>query len=148
MRLAARYMAHAFAEQYLVYNSQRPEDQVLHEAFAYPFDAESYPEEGSDEWAVNAMFYGEDDVVEGWEDIRQEHMRALKPGPGVSLHEHLKALVAHNLPLSTFEDTVMTFLERLLSAYPKPSLVQLEAGKVDGLSEEQTRTLQRKVGFS
>jgi len=147
MRLAAGYMAHAVAEQYLTYNSQRPESQVLHEAFAYWGDPDLDVQEGSDEWAINAMFFNEDNVVVAeWEDIRQEHMRALEPGPGISLRQHLKALVAHELPLPIFEDTVVSFLEGLLLAYPKPYLAQLEASEVDGLSEEAL-ALRRDLGL-
>jgi len=75
MRLAADYMAQAVAEQYLVYKSKRPE--VLHEAFSWGFDSESMAEEGSDEWLINTMFFGEDEVVTGWDEIRGEHMRAV-----------------------------------------------------------------------
>lgn len=142
MRLAAGYMAHAVAEQYLAYNSQRPEAQVLHEAFAYRFDAESDAQEGTDEWAINAMFY---DVAGKWDEIREEHRRALEPRPGVSLLHHLKVLVAQELPLSIFETNVVSFLEGLLFAYPKPFLAQLEAGEVDGLSEKGTLALRRDL---
>lgn len=75
MRLAAGYMAQAVAEQYLIYDSDRHE--VLLEAFAWGFDAECGAEEGSDEWQINAMFWGEDEVVPGWEEIRDEHMQAV-----------------------------------------------------------------------
>ena len=75
MRLAARYMAQAVAEQYLIYESKRHE--VLQEAFAWGFDAECGAEEGSDGWQINAMFWGEDEVIPGWDEIRDEHMQAV-----------------------------------------------------------------------
>lgn len=75
MRLAAGYMAQAVAEQYLVYGSQR--QQVLQEAFAWGFDPECRAEEGSDEFQINAMFWGVDAVVEGWDRIRDEHTQAV-----------------------------------------------------------------------
>jgi hypothetical protein len=75
MRLAAGYMAQAVAEQYLVYKSERHE--VLQEAFAWGFDAECGAQEGSDEWQTNAMFWGEDEMVPGWEEVRNEHMQAV-----------------------------------------------------------------------
>ena len=75
MRLAAGYMAQAIIEQYLVYGSTRHE--VLQEAFAWGFDPECSAEEGSDEWQINALFWGEDDVVSGWEELRNAHMQAV-----------------------------------------------------------------------
>lgn len=77
MRLAAGFMAQAVVEQYLVYGSTS--DEVLHEAFAWGFDAECTAEEGSDEWEINAMFWGEDQVVPRWEEIRNAHMQAVCP---------------------------------------------------------------------
>ena len=75
MRLAAGYMAQGVAEQYLVYGSQR--QQVLQEAFSWGFDPECSAEEGSDEFQINAMFWGVDAVVEGWDRIRDEHTQAV-----------------------------------------------------------------------
>lgn len=75
MRLAAGYMAQAVVEQYLVYGSQRQE--VLQEAFSWGFDPECNAEEGTDEFQMNAMFWGVDTVVDGWDRIRDEHMQAV-----------------------------------------------------------------------
>lgn len=77
MRLAAGFMAQAVIEQYLVYGSTG--DDVLQEAFAWGFDAECTAEEGSDEWEINAMFWGEDQVVPRWEEIRNAHLQAVCP---------------------------------------------------------------------
>ena len=75
MRLAAGYMAHAVAEQYLVYGSQRQE--VIQEAFSWGFDPECSAEEGTDDFQINAMFWGVDAVVDGWNNIRDEHTQAV-----------------------------------------------------------------------
>ena len=75
MRLAAGFMTQAVIEQYLIYGSTG--DEVLQEAFAWGFDAECTAEEGSDEWEINAMFWGEDQVVPRWEEIRDAHMQAV-----------------------------------------------------------------------
>ena len=75
MRLAAGFMAQAVIEQYLIYDSTG--DEVLQKAFAWGFDAECTAEEGSDEWEINAMFWGEDQVVPRWEEIRDAHMQAV-----------------------------------------------------------------------
>ena len=75
MRLAAGFMAQAVIEQYLIYGLRG--DEVLQEAFAWGFDAECTAEEGSDEWEINAMFWGDDQVVPRWEEIRDAHMQAV-----------------------------------------------------------------------
>ena len=87
MRLAAGYMAQAVAEQYLVYGSQRQE--TLQEAFSWGFDPECSAEEGTDEFQINAMFWGMDAVVDGWDRIRDEHLHA------VSLKSELLCILAY-----------------------------------------------------
>lgn len=75
MRLAAGYMSHAVVEQILVYGV--PGLEVLRQAFAWGFDENSNAVEGSDELQINAMFLGENGVVEGWDDIKDAHIRAV-----------------------------------------------------------------------
>ena len=75
MRLAAGFMAHAALEQSLVYQMELTD--ALEEAFAWRFDPGSIAEEGTDDWAINAMFFGEEGEVVGWSDIRNEHIRAV-----------------------------------------------------------------------
>ena len=75
MRLAAGYMAHAALEQSLLHGVHLTE--AVNEAFAWRFDPVSSAEEGSDEWAINTMFFGEDGEVDGWSDIRDEHVHAV-----------------------------------------------------------------------
>ena len=87
MRLAAGYMAQAVAEQYLVYGSQR--QGTLQEAFSWGFDPECSAEEGTDEFQINAMFWGMDAVVDGWDRIRDEHVHA------VSLKSNFLCILAY-----------------------------------------------------
>jgi len=75
MLLAAGYMAQAAMEQYLTYEAQR--NEVLREAFAWGFDAECGAEPESDEWRINAMFWGDDEKIPGWDTIRDEHWQAV-----------------------------------------------------------------------
>ena len=78
MRLAAGYMAQAVVEQYLIYRSQQ--QNIIRGAFAWGFDENSLAAEGTDEFAINVMFF--DDEAEGangaWESIRDEHLRAVR----------------------------------------------------------------------
>lgn len=75
MNLAADYMAQAVIEQFLVYGEQGT--CVLRQAFSYGFDSESVAEEASDEFLINALFFDDDKQVEGWDMIREEHIRAV-----------------------------------------------------------------------
>ncbi|KAL9009752.1 MAG: hypothetical protein Q9173_005245 [Seirophora scorigena] len=78
MRLAAGYMAQVYAEQVLTHRNSRSD--MLENAFRWSFDPECLAEEGSDEWLINEMFDADADVVDLWENIKNEHMRAVS-GP-------------------------------------------------------------------
>ena len=73
MRLAAGFMAHAALEQYLVHG--RPLSDAMAEAFSWGFDAETTADEGSEDWQINAMFLDDDEEIEGWTKIRDEHVQ-------------------------------------------------------------------------
>lgn len=75
MRLAAGYMAQAVIEQFLIFGAQGT--SVIQQAFSYGFDGDSTAEEGSDEFQINALFFGEDMQLEGWNTIRESHIRAV-----------------------------------------------------------------------
>ena len=158
MHLAAGYMVQAVAEQYLVFGSKS--EEVLQEAFAWGFDADCNAEDGSDEWQINAMFFGEDEVINGWDRIRDEHICAvssingfifrllmsrskLVPPEGTSLQEHLAHLLEGDLSITRFDQYILNFLTGLHLSQPRPLLIQLERGKLDGLSKQRTQELQR-----
>ncbi|MCJ1246535.1 hypothetical protein MMC30_003743 [Trapelia coarctata] len=126
MRLAACYMASAALEQYLVHGASGLYPML--EAFAYGFDASSTAEAGSEELAVTNMFWGGEDAreVDGWREIRGEHLAALLPPEGVPLETHLSELASKELDLVPFEGEVVEFLGTLLHAQAAPVLVQLE----------------------
>lgn len=90
MRLAAGYMAQAVAEQYLVYGSRRRE--TLQEAFSWGFDPECSAEEGTDEFQINAMFWGTDAAIDGWDRIRDEHVQAVSLRSNMPLRIDLREL--------------------------------------------------------
>lgn len=131
MRLATGYMAQAVAEQYLVYGSQHQE--TIQEAFSWGFDPECSADEGTDDFQINAMFWGVDAVVDGWDKIRDEHAQALVPPTGVDLQVHLETLMANDLSIAEFERRLVDFLDKMLMGQSKPLLQQMESGKIDGL---------------
>lgn len=75
MRLAAGYMAHAYAEQVLSFHDTR--SGLLEEIFHWSFDPSWATEQGSDEGMIKAMFNADKDIIRLWEDIKGEHVRAV-----------------------------------------------------------------------
>ena len=164
MRLAAGYMAQAVAEQYLVYSCQRQD--ILQEAFSWGFDPECSAEEGTDDFQINVMFWGIDAVVDGWDRIRNEHAQAVSlnlicrthqltgfvwqliPPAGTNLQLHLEKLMANDLSIFEFERRLIDFLEKMLMGQPKPLLLQIESGKVDGLPRMDIRELIEAIGLA
>ncbi|KAL9031096.1 MAG: hypothetical protein Q9196_000859, partial [Gyalolechia fulgens] len=145
MRLAAGYMAHAYAEQVLLLKETR--SGLLEDIFHWRFDPSRAIEESSDEWMINEMLDAGDSIIKLWEDIKSEHIRALRPPTGISLTAHLEAMVSGGLSISSFKEKVSEFLSGLLSAHPAPLLTQLESGKIDGLSPTSTAVLKKRAGF-
>ncbi|KAI4187211.1 MAG: hypothetical protein LQ346_005540 [Caloplaca aetnensis] len=145
MRLAAGYMAQAFAAEFLVHGNNH--QGLLEDTFQWGFDPDCDAEEGSDAWLINDMFDADYGVLSLWEDIKNEHMRALQPPDGASLATHLETIVSGGLSISTFNDKISEFLLGLLGAHPKPLLNQLENGKIDDLSRRATVALKKRAGF-
>lgn len=95
MRLAAGYMAQAFAAEFLVHGNNH--QGLLEDTFQWGFDPDCDAEEGSDAWLINDMFDADYGVLSLWEDIKNEHMRAVIPGP----NEYLMTL-ANTGTISSF----------------------------------------------
>ena len=53
--------------------------RALQQAFVWGFDPDMDLEEGSDDYETNAMFYGDDQDIVAWRNIKYEHVRAVKP---------------------------------------------------------------------
>ncbi|KAA6409059.1 MAG: hypothetical protein FRX48_07403 [Lasallia pustulata] len=145
MDLAARFMAQAALEQYVGYGAKEPD--VLLDAFAWGYDASSAASEGSDDWEVNIMFSVEEGEVPEWARIRKHYIGMLLPPADMPLHTHFQKLLDGDLSPSVFQNLIAQFLDRLLDHQPEPLLVQLEKGRVEGLSGAQTQRLKRSVGF-
>lgn len=164
MRLAAGFMAHAALEQCLV--SDQPLQAAIKDAFSWGFDAESTAEEGSEHYQINAMFFGGEDEITGWNEIKHEHMQLvslngphdiqlavltylkLLPPHGTPTMAHARKLLAYSLPLDEFEKNIMDFVEGLLEAQQKPLYVQIEQGELDGLSQNASRSFRIRLGLA
>ena len=79
MKLAARYMAQAIIEQYLVYGAEI--QGVIKEGFAYGLDTDLIADSAdSDELQIINLFWDEETerVLPVWKQIRDEHLLAVK----------------------------------------------------------------------
>lgn len=76
MQLAGLYMTQAAIDHGLRYGEIRP--GVIDQAFGrWKFNPDIEADDTSDEWQVNAMFWADDELLPGWEDIKQRHQRTL-----------------------------------------------------------------------
>ena len=74
-------------------------------------------------------------------------LHQLRPPDKTSLEDHLESMTHGALSVAAFKDKVSEFLTGLLSAHAAPLLIQLEMGKVDGLSRKATAALKTRAGF-
>lgn len=77
MRLAAGYMAQAYAEQVLTCQGDRL--GLLEEIFAWGmnFETSRLSKKGSDESQIIQMFNADSYVLRRWEDMKEEHIEAV-----------------------------------------------------------------------
>ncbi|KAL8771753.1 MAG: hypothetical protein Q9209_002944 [Squamulea sp. 1 TL-2023] len=165
MILAAGYMAQSYMEQVIVYQNKGAD--LLKEAFTWGYDADCRAKEDSDEWQINRMFGADESSIQLWESIKEEHIQAvspssigycrylglsqyilqLRPPDNTLLVDHLESLASGELSVVAFREKIVEFLTGLLSAHQAPLLIQLERGKVDGLSRKATAALKKRTGF-
>ena len=70
------------------------------------------------------------------------------PPSGISLETHAKELLANELPLDALEENLMSFIEGLLDAQPKPLYGQFDSRKVHGLSRKEVQAMREAIGIS
>ena len=75
------------------------------------------------------------------------YAKYLQPRPGIPPSEQLEE-VAVKFPLPEVEETMIDFLVDPMGLLKTPILIQLERGKLDGLSREDTLALKDRVGLS
>lgn len=148
MRLASQWMFQACLEQYLICGMSGSD--ALDEAFAWGYkrgNAASGAEEEVDNGMVNSMFedsqYAQE--VEGWSQWKEKALHRLLSHGEQDIRSHLAALAELN-PMRQFSETVLQYLEALSKSIPKPVLLQLENGKLDGLSEQSTKQFLKDCG--
>lgn len=150
MTLAAQWMLQACLEQYLVFGASGTD--AIDEAFAWgagrqiASDRETPTSEPDSD-----MFMSDGVEVDFWAETKASFLRQLlvpptRNGRAIRLVEHLMVLATH-LPADRTEASIVDYLGDMSKAIPAPVLVQLEHGRLDGLSEEETSDFLKECGL-
>ncbi|RMZ11970.1 hypothetical protein D0862_02799 [Hortaea werneckii] len=168
MQMACSFMLQACLEQYLVVGASGTD--AIDEAFAWGLKAQGREQDANDE--IADMF--EDPIyeteVQGWASMKRQYLERLLPSAtGKSGHESSSVLssphsnqgreslvdlisrlesTATQHPIVKFESDILGFLHALSESIDHPVLVQLEAGKLNGMSTEETTAFIKSCGFS
>lgn len=140
MRLATEWILQACLEQYLVCGARGTE--CIDEAFAW-----GYQKDGAG--VVNAMFEDAEFKVEieGWKEWKAKSLELLMAEvPEERIQGRLEGLAEEN-SMKDFEKSIVKYLEALGKCIPEPMLVQLEKGKLEGMSEQATKNFLRECGI-
>lgn len=164
MELACELMLQACLEQYLVCGAHGSD--AIDEAFAWGYkDSERVTEDGSfaeDPNEIEVMFEDEDYEAEvaSWPRWKSQYLTLLFPpsSPGSVPEEDAKVanngigltsfleIIASTHRIDGFETSFLTFLLALHDSIPKPVLVQLEDGQLEGMSKLETQTFLATCG--
>ena len=69
-----------------------------------------------------------------------------EPGSSTSFVEAME-IASRDYPVAGFERNVLGFLTALHSEMPKPDLVQVEEGCIEGVSPEESREMLARMGL-
>ena len=75
-------------------------------------------------------------------------MLQLIPPAGANLQVHLETLTANDLPIAEFERRLIDFLGKMLMGQPKPLLLQMESGRIEGLPRMEIKELYEAIGMT
>ncbi|CAK4034588.1 Hypothetical predicted protein [Lecanosticta acicola] len=145
MELIANLMLQACLEQYLIFGASGSD--AMDEAFAWGYKSTDGEEEEQD-GELKELFRGseeEEEEVQGWKETRERALQQLLGGDDDTPQRLSRLASAH--PLAETLHTVTDYLESLAAVTPRPVLAQLEGGKMDGMSEAETREFLRDCGL-
>ena len=171
MVLAAEFMLQSAWEKH-VYLDAESDEEPLKVAFAWGhwgrgelenalLTADASSEAKNSEERVDAMFRGENKSLEdavgqespSWSDIKHEYLSAFgapptgREGAYQVRRWQIQRLkeIAERFPMNAFEDKILDYLEGLWKLRRKPLLVQIEQGKIEGLTEEDFKVFMTNV---
>lgn len=150
--LAGEWMLQAAVEGYLAGGASGP--GLLEEAFAYGCpglrrDGGDEEDEGVE--VLRALFCREEEPrvqIQEWRTTRRDFIDYLLPEPGSSTSfVEAMEIASRDYPVAGFERNVLGFLTALHSEMPKPDLVQVEEGCIEGVSPEESREMLARMGL-
>ena len=159
MHLATELMLQACLEQYLVFGASGCDS--IDEAFAWGYKPNITDQANTQatkmDHQINSMF---EDIhyateVGGWSKLRDAVLEQLflegsarnsQESYSDMLVEHLYAL-ASEMPMKNTERKTRAYIISLSQCIPEPLLVQLEKGKLDGMSEGETTQFVKDCGL-
>ncbi|EEQ91374.1 uncharacterized protein BDCG_06494 [Blastomyces dermatitidis ER-3] len=140
MELPVRFMLFAAIEEILLQGKSITE--AANEAFAWDYP---YKFEGDDDDENFAQDYKAQ--VAQWESVRESVKASLLGADGDKGWESRIGEILEKCPFIRFEEYVMEWLAALLKFQNMPILVQLEDGKLEGLTLQETAALMDRVGI-
>lgn len=169
MDLACDFMLQACLEQYLVFGAKGV--SPAKDSFDWGYDVNmdvdlEVTSSGEQANELNAMFEDEDYAVEveGWasrkaECISQVLLAGDRVRPSTPTGDTENSTAATDLvsrlesiaeahPIAEFEMSLLSFLNALSRSIADPVLVQLESGKLDGMTEVETKDFLASCGCS
>ena len=132
---ATEFMLQASLEQFYVYGSSKAD--LVDKAFAWDcLGSGASPD-------INSP---SDTDTTVWESQKARLKALLIPKKGLTWNWHLRK-IANKFPLLRFEDAVLDLLGHILKLLEMPILMQLEKGRLEGLTEVETEEFKIRVGF-
>jgi hypothetical protein len=165
VELAAQFMLQTALESFLTAGDSRSGDNPLALAFAWGWIPSKYWEEYEsgdetgleNEMMINNMFEDdqENDIGERqiWQGTRLKYM-SLFGGPpyGQALGDSVLAerlqKITREYPIYDFERKVMVFSEGMWEFCRKPLLVQIEEGRVEGMTNREFEDFRKRIFVS
>ncbi|RAL08430.1 uncharacterized protein BO97DRAFT_398179 [Aspergillus homomorphus CBS 101889] len=77
---------------------------------------------------------------------KRDYLKYFQPSCDLPLEVHIQSM-SNKLPTAQLVSAVFDFLIDLMKSLNPPVLLQLERGKLDGLTREETRRLKDKIGI-
>lgn len=145
MQTAVEFMSHACVEAYLTHNTTAAD--AINEAYSYGLNYDSSPLENIADTVVNELFAdGEGEVQEKFERLRQKALGQFSAGDRAGLEKaFVRTKEEHAYP--AFEQRLVSgFLTMVVQTQGRPTLAQLEQGKLEGYRAEDVREMLANAG--
>ncbi|KAF8537094.1 hypothetical protein BDD12DRAFT_848281 [Trichophaea hybrida] len=101
-----------------------------------------------EEIMVNEIFGGDDgEVGRVFESLKAEGLEEMRPPQGVTLEAHFEAL-AKECPWKGFEERIFNYIVASSKSQARPTLAQLEQGRLEGYDSREIQAVLRNAGVS